>query len=288
MQLIKTYEGVLDPVGATGVRPSSYGVAGNVTVYPAKVDFINRLIADFLKNDCGVNAAYEMRGGDTASFLWVNGAPFLFAPPTASVNYFNFYGPFYAPALVTGSGTSFFVRATAGDYSFRLAFAGNPKTGFALRATPYYATNSFAATLCFRFARATNLLNGRDALVWVYNNTVTNTIVSDANGIDLLEDGSMDAGSFSSPAITYLPSLNGKAVNKTSAAGKFPLAPLLIGPWKLSGIYQHVRGFGLPSALGSHVDAQCEVEISGRRFINTTYESVAAGYINLGLIEVDD
>lgn len=297
MQVSKVYSGTLENVGTTGTRQVSYGLDTTITTYPAKADFINQSIADFLHDECGVDAAYEARGSSTEKFLWVYGVPFLYAMPTASSNFFNLYGPKYATALATGSTTTtvtnysaFFSAASSGLYSFTLYFTGNPKTGFALRVRGYLTTASISTSFTVRFVKATHVGSGVDATVWMYGNPsiASNGTFGFTNGVSLNEDGIMDESSFSSATISYQPSLMSKAINKTSSPGKFPLIPMMVGVWRLSGVYYYLTGYGIiPPVAASSVN-QTEVEIGGRRLIVTTPEILTAGYINIGLIEVDD
>lgn len=286
MQISKSYSGSIEALGSTSARQLSHGVTYDIGHYASKTDFINQTISGFLKAECGVDAAYEMRGDDTAPFLYIWGVPFLFLPDTSTRNYTYCYGPFFTNALMGGSGSVVYLFSsnTALDYDFSLYFTGNPKTGFALRFRSRGASIP-AYTFVLRVCKATNLMTGGNSIVYTFGNSLTGGFVGDANGIDLLNDGSMKEDSFSTAAITYAPQLAAKAVNKTSAPGKFPLVPVTVGIWKLNGIYHHIRGFGIPAAQLSSVEAQTEIEISGRRFINTVAEIPATGYINLGLIE---
>ncbi len=285
MQVIRAFSGTLPAVGSAAARPFSFGMTNTASMYTNKVDFVNQTIADFLHDDCGVDAVYEARDGSTHRFLWICDVPFFFSM-ASNVNVFTVYGPYSTTAL--GQTFSLFSGAAAGAYSFSLAFTGNPATGFALRFKVYNAT-SIQTNILFRFMKATNLCNGKQSLVWVYGNdaTIANTIPN-ANGIDLNEDGSMDRDGFSSTVVAYHPSLNAKTANKLGAQGKFPLVPMLIGIWKPEGIYCHIRGFDLPEALSISTEIQTELMISGRRFINTVAESPRAGFINMGLVEVKE
>ena len=285
MQISKSYSGTLPSVGSTSNRTYIFGVASTATVYQVKLDFINQTIADFLHDECGVDAAYEVRYGDTNKWLWMNGVPFLFVLRSNSSGVWLSV-PYDTSAPTSNYSISVFSGKSSGIYSFSLLFAGNPRTGFSLR---FKAYNSAAvAPTGFRFMKAKNVANGKDAMVFVYGNPSINTpgVGGNANGIDLNEDGTIDPASFSGVYISYLFSLYGKDVNKNSAKGKFPLVPMMAGIWQLTGIYCHIRGFGIPAAQSCTTEMQTEIEISGRRFLNTVAEAAGGSYINIGLIEV--
>ncbi len=77
-----------------------------------------------------------------------------------------------------------------------------------------------------------------------------------------------------------------EAANKAVSGGNFPLIPMRFGIWKPEGFYLFPDKFGVPAALGANTEMQTEIEISGRKFINTVPETTSYSYINLGLIEV--
>lgn len=284
MQITKAFSGTLADVGSTSSRRYSFGYASTVTAYWNRVDFINQTIADFLRDDCGVDAAYEARQGDENKFLWIHGVPFLYYAP---YNYerWRVWPPFGGTASSASSYVALFSSYNSGAYSFSLVFTGNPRGAFSLRFKQYNSTSVTSSSMA-RYIRAKNLLTGGDSLVWAFDSGTSN--LGNCNGIDRKSDGTLDADSFSTAAITYLPSADAKPVNKTSGGGRFPLIPLLFGIWKPLGVYCHIRGFDLPAAMAASVENQTEIEISGRRFINTTSESLSSGYINIGLVEVTD
>lgn len=288
MQTKKSYSGTITP-GSTSTRQVSYGDSTTASNYANKTDFFNQTIADFLRDECGVDAAYEARNGSTAKFLWIYDVPFLFLIPTA---YYGFYGP-YSGTAIQAAGTSsssitkVFNASTSGEYSFSLIFTGNPSTAFALRINGY---NGISATYDYRFMKATNAATGGKAVVWVYGNGLSTAALTttNANGIDLNDDGTMDRDSFSTDTINARVGLSSKAINKTANPGKFPLVPVMAGIWQLQGVYCHLVGYGLPVALDATVENQTEVRIGNRGFIVTCLDEFAAGYLNMGLIEVTD
>lgn len=287
MQIVKSYSGTLENIGSSESRLGPYGTTYKASTYTVKNNFFNQTIADFLHNTCGVDAAYEMREGSTDKFLWIYNVPFLFLPSSGS-NVIYFFTPFNTTNTPwSASFSSPYSATSSGTYSFSLLFTGDAQRGFTLR-FKMYGSSTILSSYYLNFAKATNILDGGNATVWGHAQSVSNTVLSYANGININEDGTMIQDSFSNEKLTYYPALHAKAVNKTSTPGKFPLVPLLIGIWKLTGIYQYIQGFGLPTATSATTEVQCEVEIANRRFINTVSESVASGYINFGLIEVTE
>lgn len=297
MQVSKSYSGNIASVGSATARQASYGADANITTYQNRVDFVNQTIADFLSTECGVDAAYEVRAGSSAKFLWIFGVPFLFANASATSYYFGFYGPFNATVLNTGSTSStntpnlyslFFPNNNSGtDYNFTLYFDGDPDAGFVLRIR--IRTAAISNGFFFAFLKATNIINGKNAVVWKYSLKNSSEYFGYyANGIDINEDGTMDLDSFSpTPVDRYVPRLSSKAIDKTSNPGKFPLVPVLFGVWQAENIYQQPGNFGLPEALTTITETQAAIEIMGRKFIITCSDSSTAAYlrIDLGLIE---
>lgn len=284
MQITKAFSGTLDDVGSTSSRQYSFGHASTLTGYWNRIDFINQTIADFLSRDCGVDAVYEARQGNDNKFLWINGVPFLYYSLSSNERWV-IAPPFGGATSSTSSYVALFGGNNSGTYSFSLVFTGNPKGAFSLRFKGYNATSVTSSSMA-RYIKAKNLLTGGNSAVWVFDSGTAN--FGNCNGVDLNEDGTLKEDSFSTAIITYLPSISAKLVNKTSGGGHFPLVPLLFGIWRPLGVYCHIRGFELPAAMTAGTENQTEIEISGRRFVNTTPESLTSGYINIGLIEVND
>lgn len=295
MQVTKTYSGTA-ALGSTASRIVSYGATTKATVYPAKVDTVNQIIADFLRVQCGVDAYYTTGGAD-ASFLWIWGVPFLFSI-SGKNSYAAFYGPGSGTALNSGSesgtqynaGASKLFNGETGTYSFGLVFAGNPNNGFALRFKTY-GSSSISQYFVARFMKCTNLINGNDAVVWSGQNifssgnaTTATVLLGGMNGIDL-DGGSVNLGSFSTALINYDPLLHTKAIHKAANNGALPLVPLTIGPYRANGIYLRPVGFALPSAASVTTEVQHEMTVGSRSFLITNNDSLATSYINMGLIE---
>lgn len=285
MQVLKSYSGEID-VGSTANRLVSYGAAVTVSLYTNKVDFLNQTIASFLHDTCGVDAAYEIRAGSTEKFLWIYDVPFLFTNP----NYMLFYGPFSGNVLIGNSSShpGVFSGPAAGVYSFSLVFTGNPETGFALRFMPYNV-KTINANLIFCFFKAKNTASGGNSVVWKLGTTVTNGLVGGTNGIDLDESGNPIQSSYSTATVQYLPYLFSKVTNKAAVPDKLPLVPIMVGIWKLTGMYCLPNGYNLPTPLGVTSENQTEISISGRKFIVTipSINNTTSGVLNMGLVEVN-
>lgn len=299
MQVSKSYEGSIETAGSPSARQVSFGATGTVSNYQNRVDFVNQTIADFLHDECGVNAVYEAREGSEYKFLWVYDVPFLFSPTSSSYYYFGFYGPFYGTSLNPGSSSTangstgvlngsvgyslFFANtASAVAYKFTLYFDGDPENGFVLRVQCQSA--SISNGFLFAFAKATNLINGKDAVAWKYG-----AGINWWNGIDLDKDGTMDPGSFSSDYVPITPYARTKAVDHTNNPGKIPLIPITAGLWKLKNMYQRPFGFDLPEAVITTTPNQVAVDIAGRRFVVTNVDNTGTtAYLSCGLIEAVD
>ncbi len=285
MQVTKAYAGTLVGSNVSSSRPTQFGNTKNLAGYWDKIDFINQTIADFLKKECGVEAAYESRHGEANKYLWIYGAPFLFYQYSTSSTSFNFAGPYTSSFSVNVPGVSgytslsFYSAAAARDYSFSIVFTGNPKTGFTLRFINYNAkvpNNGYYVS----FIKAKNLLNQKDSVVWKAVGLKT------CYGIDLNEDGMPDKESMPAAVLNFENRAYTEAANKAVSGGNFPLIPMRFGIWKPEGFYLFPDKFGVPAALGANTEMQTEIEISGRKFINTVPETTSYSYINLGLIEV--
>lgn len=300
MQVTKSYAGTVSLEDSTQKRSVSYGASTTASVYPSKVDTVNNIIAQFLRQECGVDAWYMTKSGSTDSFLWIWGVPFLFNI-AGNNSYAAFYGPLSGSALNAGSdgtstvkyntGLSKLFNGDTGAYSFSLLFAGNPNNGFSLRFKTY-GSNSISQYFVIRFMKCYNLINDLDAVVWsginVYSNGNTDTatvLLGGMNGIDLNANGTIKEDSFSTALLQYDPILRTKAVNKTSNSGALPLRHLYIGPYRANGIYMRPVGFNLPNAVSATTEIQAEITVSDRSFLLTNSDSIAVNYINMGMIE---
>lgn len=302
MQISKSYSGTVENPAVTSSREISWGVTSKQNLYTNLVDFVNQTVADFLHNDCGVDTVYEVREGSDYKFLWIYNVPFLFTPAAvSSYSMTYFYGPLSTTALSTGqygSSSTYHsklfaeipTKANGGSYDFGLVFSGNPNTGFMLR-FKYYSGTSIGQTFNFCFAKAKNLLNGKDAVVWKYRSSMSASPYFNEymNGVDLNDDGSVAADSFSASVSAFSGILNTKEVLRTSNPGKLPLVPMIVGGiWRVDGIFQRPTNFNLPVANAATMEQQTEIQLSGRNFILAAIDAVNTNYMNFGLIEVSE
>ena len=301
MQISKSYSGTVESPAVTSSRDISWGVTSKQNLYTNLVDFVNQTVAAFLHNDCGVDAVYEVREGSDYKFLWIYHVPFLFAPAArSSYPMTNFCGPLSAVILSTGqyNNATWYSKlfagiptaANGGSYAFGLIFSGNPNTGFMLRIKTYPGT-AISSVFSFCFARARNLLNEKDAVVWKYRPyTNASPYFNECmNGVDLEEDDSMDVESFSTNVAVFSHILDTKKVLRTSNPGKLPLVPMVVGGiWQLAGVFQRPANFNLPVANTATVEQQTEIQIAGRKFIVASNDISNANMMNFGLIEVGE
>lgn len=195
MQVTRRFEGSRTP-GEEVERRLIWGVDDKVNVRPNRIEFINKSIATFLSEDCGVNAAWEARpaNGDDENepWLYIENVPFLFAAYTYGVRVRvpigrNEYGGYYY-------GWKNYTRSAAGMYhplvnpkkeifkvdftlyetetdgeleidnfKFDLVFFGGAKTGWCLRFKPYDSTAIQSVHLCFY--NATQLCTGNPGAI---------------------------------------------------------------------------------------------------------------------------
>lgn len=295
MQVRKIYSGALEDVTETVTRPYSFGMTATMQLNAAKTDFINQTIADFLSQDCGVDAAYEDRGSSGQKWLWIFGCPFLFTDPASTSNHkVGIYGPFSTTSLTEN--ISSFEIFSSKNYSAVFQFAGNPSTGFSLFA---YGYNDRQLNYGFKVVKATNILNGRNALFYALGDQQTYStssssqpappvMVAGASCVDFDETGAPDKASIGVD-MPYMPYIDTTAGMYSANSGKIPLVPIRVNLWELTGCYCYPRNWGVPVPFNAATQLQAEFEIGGRRFISTTPNSGSlSNYINLGLIEVTE
>lgn len=298
MQVSKTYTGTVTLEDKTEKREYSYGQASTITCYPSKIDTLNSIVAQFLYEECGVDARYGVGKRSDYSFLWIYGVPFLLGM-TGANNQLYFYQPFgggssqksnYA-STNTATDISLFSGAR---YSFGLVFAGNPNTGFCLRFKQY---NSTAVTnvLILRFMKSENLINGADSVLWSAINhdattqgsttaTATN-LFTGFRAIDVAGNEPIEESYSGNTSMNYSCLLQSLSAHRNYNEGALPLVPLTIGPYRANGIYLRPRGFGLPSTHTLTTEVQAEVTIGDRSFLIASSDTMSYNTMNMGLIE---
>ena len=309
MQIFRQYTG--EVIGTeTAARPTCYGATGTYMCIEARREFFNQSIADFLHDDCGVDAAYEIRGGDTLKYLWINNVPFIFQFTSASTFYL-LYSPYNSNAnyLIMGNSSAesayyVFESQASGNYNFGLSFVGTPDN-FVFRIRPYNNSWYNSYYTCLTFIRGESLLTGKSVSMWSKGNAFyTSSSGTKSNGegkpmfgVEINDDGTPDwenfafKGSSSLFAVHYIPLLSSIASVYNTGPSKIPLVPVVIGPWKTKGLYLYPSTCPtVPSAVQINTEIQTEFETAdGRRFINLVFPFNSASisyYANIGMIEV--
>lgn len=289
MQVSKTYTGEVTLEEKRIDRPRSYGgnTVTTISVYPSKVDTLNRIIADFLQG-CGVDADYKTGPDSEWPFLWIYGVPFLFGM-TGTSDYPNFYNPYNSRSITTTNPAGAAINLFSGaKYSFGLVFAGNPKNGFYLRFKPYNTT-SVSSSLVLRFVKGQNIINGASSVLWsTYNGPDTLGATYLTTGFEAVDfDGNtpIEKSYTGTTRMYYTPLLQTLSENMEYNEGALPLVPLMIGPYRANGIYLRPRNYGLPVANSFTVEVQNEITVGGRSFLITNSDSPSISMANMGLIE---
>lgn len=294
MQISKSYSGTVTLESATVQRDASYGGTTKLTHYPTKVNTFNQIVADFLSSVCKVDAYYGYGNLSDHPFLWIYGVPFLFGFTTN-----NNYPTFYSPKGISSRSCSTYYSGTASTisfysgniYNFTLYFAGNPDTGFYLRFKSYSGTAP-ANTLVLRFMKAENLINGSPAVLWSplnYNTLAsssgTSPLYTGWYAADIPNVKGIDIDSITTSPIVYTSLLYTVPPNQEYNEGVLPLIPLMVGPYRVNGIYLYPRNFALPKAVSNTMEIQTEITIGNRSFLITCDESMYSNTANMGLIE---
>lgn len=298
MQIEQVYTGTVESTALTVVRPYSYGIASTTTLYSTQTDTMNQTVANFLKDTCGVDAAYEDRGDTGYKWLWIFDVPFFFTHPTGSSPKSNLlYGPYSTTPV--GEDAPFETFNANGTYTIRLRLFGDPSTAFALALFSRNSTTSGPGT--YKFVKATNILTQGNAVFWALGNTITTVgsnpysskEVAYGNAIDLDSSGALVVKSLVTQ-VPYRPYQYTSAGQYELNFDKIPLIPIRFVLWELKGCYCLPLQWGLPNPVYWYNPTQTEIEIAGRKFIitvnpyDTYYSNISSSYINLGLLEVTD
>lgn len=291
MQKLKYCNGTMLSLGDPKSRKVSYGEDSTTTCYKGVVDFINTEIANFLHDDCGVDASYGAHNESDDAFLWICGIPFLFMQPKSSGSLIS---TLYEPFNPTGSNSNsgFTKSETSREYAFSMHFVGNPKTGFVLSVATINNASVSNGNLnaYFRIAilKGRNFITGKDGVV--YRKILNNSTSNDYKGYDLNEDGIIDEiyknnVSFTSSAAHYL-----RPDIEDTNPDTLPLIPFICGQWLIPRIYMNPIGYTMVPPQGIASISQTETEIGGKRFLVTlNYINPTHGAsFNLPLIELDD
>lgn len=290
MQIMRHFSGEVT-LGTVAARKVSYGLTDTAQQYANITNMINQSIADFLSEDCGVDAVYEQRD-DNVKWLWINDIPFLFMQSSTSGSA-SVYGPYKSSGL-SNFGTAFTSAYNKADYDFWLVFTGNPDTAFSLRRTNYSdAQPTATVNVHLEIMKTFNILTKKDGMAWnAFSNGITANASQSRNYYccDAGDEG-LDWDSFSQNYTVGF--LYGEwATNETDIIpGQIPLVPFRIGPWSVPGTYQYPLGFDIVLAAGGTQITQNEMETGGRRFLvtaPTARGTTGSNYICLPLVELTD
>lgn len=294
MTISKYYEGTLDDANLAGTRNFSYKYTATSSNFLInKIDFFNQTVADFLRQECGVDTVYEARDGDEDKYLWICDVPFLmYFKSGGSQQYVGVYclsGASLLDSVASSSNMYVFENSSSNNYKFTLIFDGNPKTGFVLRAKTYGGNIPYQ--FCLRFMNAVNVVNGRKALIWFANHQMETVYsINNLYSVDIDEQNLPDMNSYNylSGTTRFFPVLQSSPANKSVNLDKFPLVPIMVGVYKVPGVYCQPFGYGVPLPMQITQYNQVEFTVSGRRFLSTVRDSLAQQDINMGLIELTD
>ena len=304
MQKKRTFSGTIANIGSARSRASMIDHIYTTSQYDTKVDLVNQSIADFLHNDCGVDARYGTGEGSTDKFLWIFGAPFFFldtATTGTSLTYWEaraYNNSTQNRELILSakakSRLAFFANPTSGAYKFALYYIGNSTEG-CLRIQHY---NSNYPNFSLIIAKTKNILLNQDSMIYsVYQTidtatTTTRELIPNIGAVTFNADGSIDKSHTNNYTLTSYYQLLGTPdftnYNQPLSGGKFPLIPIIFGVHKPTHMYCLPCGFGLPASATVSTETIPEVTIQGRTFAVTAPPGgggAASSYINCGLLE---
>ena len=299
MQVKKSYLGTIENLGTTNSRLRMIDATNSVGQYGIITDFVNQTIANFLHDECGIDARYGIGEGSTEKFLWIFGAPFLFYAYGVSGTSMGYWecagycnsGGRYVPLITNmDKKLSFFKTPTSGDYSFSLVYLGNATEGY-LRFQSY---NSSYPSCGMLIAKTKNILRDKDSMIYSCYTTSgsSNGIIRNIGTVTFNKDGSIDKQHTNNYGLTgYYQQLLTPIPQESSkqlADGNFPLVPIIFGVHKPTNMYCIPTGFNL-TAQSISAEAQTEITIGDRTFAVTAPDSnITAGsqsYLCCGLLE---
>lgn len=301
MQKSKTYVGSIGSYSSGTTRPVVYGNTATASVSALATDFILNTIADFLKNDCGVDAAYEIREGNAYKWLWIYGLPMLIYVQTTTTSLASSYAPFSSRSTgdcipASGSNGTIFSSTTTGAYNFTLYYYGNPEDVCVL-----YVKSNLNSTSTFRLCvlKTTNILTGLPSVTAVGQNSgypIYTAYDLDENGL-LVWNASISSYS---RAKSFVNILNLQYTDVSQNSGKLPLVNMVFGVHYCKHAFLTPNSDMLPRGVAIGNPVQTEVTVGGRTFINflpwgstdnvnsnsTATYTGGTSYTNLGLVEV--
>ena len=304
MQRSKTYVGTIGNYYAAGskTRPHIYGTAATINYSQMATDFFLETVAKFLADDCGVDAAYEVRPGNNHKWLWIYGCP-IFAYIQSSYTYLSYgFTPFGATASLTpwaGSNGYIFSDRTTGAYNFTLYYYGNPEDVCVLYLKTNVSTNKSYSR--FVVLKTTNILTDAPSVTVIGQAAAIPTYCAygfDENGV-ITFDANLSKQAYSR-GFTNL--LNLQRIDISENTGKLPLVQMMCGPHYCKHAFLTPNSDMVPDgvAFGTDTLNMTEITVGGRTFINflnwgaknngasnnTVLYGGGSSHTYLGLIEV--
>lgn len=300
MQKSKTFVGSIGAYNTSTSRPYIYGLTSTDSMSIIATDFLCSTIADFLANDCGVDAAYEVRSGDSNKWLWVYGMPFLpnikyNRTATATSISSPYGGSSNACFLYNGSSTIFNSYST-GDYNFTLYYYGNPEDVCVLYIKGNYGTSG---TGRFCVLKTKNLVTGGSSVTALNQNSSSGIYAAydlDTSGA-LVWDSSIAANAYPKG---YTNILNLQYPDASKNSGKLPLVNMVLGIHYCEHAFLTPNADMVPAGVTIGTLVQPEFTVGDRTFINfanwgsaqntnaisSVSSAFSSSYTNLGLVEV--
>lgn len=304
MQKSKTYTGSIGDYKTAGdiKRPYTYGATGTISCSEKATDFFLSTVADFLKNDCGVDAAYEVRPGNEYKWLWIYGCPvFAYIISTATAIGYKCYAPFSQLATTSlspwGLGNGYiFSSNTTGAYNFTLYYYGNPEDVCVLYLKNNLSTSESKTRLVV--LKTVNILNDAPSVTLVgqdYNNPIYCAYDLDESG-NLIFDTEISAYPYYKGFSNIL---NAQKADIGANPGKLPLVHILFGVHYCKHMFLAPNADMIPRGGNAGTLVMPEIKMGTRTFLNLAYwgstNNVASnnstiyagntGYFNLGLVE---
>lgn len=230
MQKSKTFVGSIGAYNTGISRPATYGITSATSnVSEAATDFILGTIASFLANDCGVDAAYEVRTGNSYKWLWIYGMPLFAYILTTSTGLTGGWAPYaynYNGVIPFGGSTVIFSSYTTGDYNFTLYYYGNPSDVCVLWVKNNLSTAASTARICV--LKTKNMITGGSSATAASQYSNPGTYASydlDKNGA-LVWDPSISQYSYPKGFSNIM---NLQYTDAAKNSGKLPLANMTFG-----------------------------------------------------------
>lgn len=189
MQKSKTFSGSIGAYNTATSRPIYYGATSNSNISAIATDFFLGTIADFLATDCGVDAAYEVRAGNSYKWLWIYGLPVFayFAITATSIT--GALAPFGYSTNYTatpfGGSANIFDSYSSGNYNFTLYYYGNPDDVCVLYVKNNLSSSAGTARICV--LKTKNMITGGNSVTAVSQASLPGQY----NSYDLDENGAL-------------------------------------------------------------------------------------------------